>query len=79
MSTTQGNISEVTIVGGEYAGPQAANTPHSSLGETREYLRHLASELIQSAGHGKEFRFVDNTGAHQINRQDITSVTIAFS
>jgi hypothetical protein len=75
----QGNITEVTIVGGNYAGPQAVKTPYSTIGETREFLRHLASELIQSNGHGKEFRFVDCEGAHQINRQDITSITITFS
>ena len=75
----QGNITEVTITGGSYAGPQAGKSPYDAdTGQTREFLRHLASELIQNNGHGKEFRFVDCNGTHQLNRQDVTSVTITF-
>lgn len=76
---TAGNITEVAITGGNYAGLQAAKSPYeANSGQTREFLRRLASELIQSNGHGKEFRFVDSNGAHQLNRQDVTSVTITF-
>lgn len=76
---TPGNISEVTIIGGDYVGPQAMKSSYDAdSGQTREFLRHLASELIQSNDHGKEFRFVDCDGVHQLDRRDVTSVTITF-
>lgn len=75
MSVQQGQISEITIVGGDLAGAQAAKCPANA--NLPNFLHHLADELI-SDGKNKDFRFVDVDGVHWLNRRDVTSITITF-
>lgn len=72
----QGNITEVGITGGEFAGNQLAKCPTGI--DPRQFLRHLVDELISDSPN-MSFRFVNSDGTHEFDRRDVTSIAVTFS